>query len=214
MQLLGKRSLAWVLKWITTLVILFWAAILLWVLPLAVMNGFRSSHVVHDFPIAYHWTYPGPPTEIIQPISSDKEVIELEVRLAAITFRTLGSVQGTILALFGLILWIGLVIWILWILRKILVSLVAGQPLIEANARRFRGIGILIVCLAVQTSLFRTLGHFYLQSHFELPPSPGLMSLIQTTLPMGQLFLGLLILLMAEVMRIGAEHRLDSEAVV
>ncbi len=46
MQLLGKRSLAWVLKWITTVAIVFWAAILLWVLPVGVRESSRSSFVV------------------------------------------------------------------------------------------------------------------------------------------------------------------------
>ena len=216
MQLLGKRSLAWVLKWIVTAAMVFWAGILLWVLPVAVRNSFRPSYVVPDFPISYHWTYPGPPNEVVQPISSDKEVIELESRMAVVTFRTERDIPVMILSLSGLTAMIGLLIGILWLLRKILGSLVAGQPFTEVNARRFRSMGILIVLLWLSMTLIGIIGQVYLESRFHMPASPGpprLISLIMTT-PMSKLFLGLLIILMAEVMRIGAEHRVDSEAVV
>jgi hypothetical protein len=154
--------------------------------------------------------------DVIRPISSDKEVIELESRMAVLTFRTEGGTPVRILGLSGLTVMIGLLIGILWLLRKILGSLVAGQPLTEINARRFRSIGILIVGLWLSMALFEILGHLYLQSHFVLPPNPGPpgpISLIMT-LPTTKLFLGLLIILMAEIMRLGAEHRADSEAVV
>jgi hypothetical protein len=111
---------------------------------------------------------------------------------------------------------IGLLIGILWLLRKVLGSLVEGQPLTEVNARRFRWMGILIVGLWLSMALTGILANLYLQSHFDLPASPnpwGPISLIMT-LPTTKLFLGLLIILMAEIMRIGAEHREDSEAVI
>ena len=216
MKLTGKRSLAWVLKWITTLAMLFWAAILLWVLPVGVRESFRSSYMVPDFPISYHWSYPGPLNDVVQPISSDKEVLELESRMAVLTFRTERDTTVVILHLSRLIVWVGLLIGILWLLRKVLVSLVAGQPLNEHNARRFRWMGILVVFLSLSTGFYEILGDLYLQSHFDLPGSPGPpgpISLIMT-LPTSKLFLGLLIVLMAEVMRVGAEHRADSEAVI
>jgi hypothetical protein len=216
MKLTGKRSLAWVLKWLTTLAILFWAAILIWVWPVGVRESLRPSSVVPDFPISYHWTYPGPLDDVIRPITADKEVIELESHMATLTFRTEGGTPVRLLGLSGLTVMMGLLMGILWLLRKVLGSLVEGQPLTEVNARRFRWMGILIVGLWASMALFGILGHMYLQSNFDMPPNPGLsgpISLIMT-LPTTKLFLGLLIILMAEVMRLGAEHRADSEAVV
>lgn len=216
MRLLGKRSLAWVLKWLTTLAILFWAAILVWVWPVGVRESLRPSSVVPDFPISYHWTYPGPLDDVVRPISSEEEVIELESHMATLTFRTEGGTPVRILGLSGLTVMMGLMIGVLWLLRRVLGSLVEGQPLTEVNARRFRWMGILIVGLWASGALFGIFGNIYLQSHFDLPPNvgpPGPMSLIMT-LPTTKLFLGLLIILMAEVMRIGTEHRVDSEAVV
>ena len=216
MRLTGKRSLAWVLKWLTTLAILFWAVILLWILPVGVRESLRSSYVVPDFPISYHWSYPGPPNEVVRPISSDKEVLELVSRMAVVTFRTERDTTVMVLHLSRLIVWVGLLVGILWILLKILGSLVAGHPLTELNARRFRRMGILIVFWGLSTGLYEILGDLYLQSHFDLPGSPGPPGLISMiiTFPTSEVFLGLLIILMAEVMRIGTEHRVDSEAVV
>jgi hypothetical protein len=216
MRLLGKRSLAWVLKWLTTLAILFWAAILVVVWAWGLKHSFQSSYVFPDFPISYHWIFTGPLDDVIRPISADNEVIELESPMATLTFRTEGDTLLRILRLPGVTVMIGLLIGILWLLRKVLGSLVEGQPLIEVNALRFRWMGILILGLWLSMAFTGILGNLYLQSHFDLPGSPGPpgpISLIMT-LPTTKLFLGLLIILMAEVMRLGAEHRADSEAVV
>ena len=216
MRLLGKRSLAWVLKWLTTLALVVWAAMLLLVLPLGVRESFRASYITPDIPISYHWSYPGPLNDVIQPISSDHEVIELESRMAVLSFRTERGALVGIGVLSAWAVWAGLLIGILWLLRMVLGSLVEGKPLTEVNARRFRWMGILIVGLWLSMALTGILGNLYLQSHFDLPASPnpwGPISLIMT-LPTTKLFLGLLIILMAEIMRIGAEHREDSEAVI
>ena len=216
MRLLGKRSLAWVLKWLTTLAILFWAAILVVVWAWGLKHSFQSSYVVPDFPISYHWSYPGPLEEVVRPIRPGLEVIELESRMATLTFRTEGDTLLRILRLPGVTVMIGLLIGILWLLRKVLGSLVEGRPLTEVNARRFRWMGILVLGLWLSMALTGILANLYLQRHFDLPASPGPpgpISLIMT-LPTTKLFLGLLIILMAEIMRIGAKHREDSEAVI
>jgi len=210
MQLLGKRSLAWVLKWVNDAAILFFAVILLVTLPLAVSLAFRSSYVVPDFPLFS----PGLSIQGVEPTSADKEVIQVVAKEAGIAFRTQRDLPSIALSVSGLAVWFGAMIWILWLLRMVLVSLVAKQPLTAANARRFRSIGLLLVSLGVWTALWELLVTAYLRSHFELPPSPGYLALFFSHFPFSSLFTGLLILLMAEVMRIGAEHRLDSEAVI
>lgn len=210
MQILGNRFLAWVLKWITTAAIVFFAAILVWIVPIWVGQAFKPSYVVPDFPLySTGLSVPG-----IEPTTADKEVIRVAVRTAAVTFRTERDLPTLVLGISGLAVWFGVAVWVLWLLRKILASLVAKEPLTHLNARRFRTIGVLIVALALFTGVWRLSVYFYLNSHFVLPPSRGLVGLLMTHLPMSQIFLGLLILLMAEVMRIGAEHRLDSEAVI
>jgi hypothetical protein len=210
MQILGRRSLAWVLKWVNDAAILFFAVILLWTLPFSVSQAFRSSYVVPDLPLFT----PGLSAQGIEPITAEKEVVGVKVRAAAVTFRTERDLLTVVMGISGLAVWFGVAIWVLWLLRKILASLVAKEPLTHLNARRFRTIGVLIAALAAFTGLWRVSVYFYLQSHFVLPAFPGVIGLIMTHFPMSQFFLGLLILLMAEVMRLGAEHRVDSEAVI
>jgi len=114
----------------------------------------------------------------------------------------------------GMVVGFGLLIWVFWLLRKILVSLVANQPLTEANARHFRNIGLLLVVGVAFQGFWRIFAYFYMQQHFQLPPSPGFFRLLREHFEIMTIFYALLILLMAEVLRIGAEHRADSEAVI
>ena len=208
MQLLGKRSLAWGLKWINDAAILFFLVILVVVLVFMAVRSPQGGELPFslNFPL---------PNQIVLPASADIEVTGVTSRYTAIAFtKSERDWQGALLGFSGMVVGFGLIIWILWLLRKILVNLVAKQPLTEANARHFRRIGFLIVVSVVFDGFWRILVYFYLQQHFQLLPSAGYFRLLRAHFELGDIFQALLILLMAEVLRIGAEHRVDSEAVI
>ena len=207
MQLFGNRSLAWVLKWITDAAILFLLIILVWVLVYM-----RTSPPGGQLPFLLDLELPN---QIFEPTSAETEVTGLVSAYTQITFRMeSGSWQGTVLGVSGMVVGFGVLVWILWLLRMILSSLVARQPLTSVNGRRFRSIGLLLLFNWVFGGLWRISAYFYLQQHFQLPPFPGYFRLFREHFELTNLFLALLILLMAEILRLGAEYRTDSEKVI
>lgn len=208
MQLLGKRSLAWGLKWINDAAILSLSVILVGVLVLLAVRSPPGGEwpFMLDLPL---------PDQIVEPASAEIEVTRVVSPVTTIGFTTSeNDWQGGVLGFSGIVIGLGMIIWILWLLRKILVSLVANQPLTEANARHFRSIGLLMVLGVVLDSFWRISVYFYLQQHFQGLPSAGYFRLFRESLELNNLFQALLVLLMAEALRLGAEHRVDSEAVI
>lgn len=207
MQLLGKRSLAWALKWLNDAAILLFLVTLVSVLVFMAIRSPRGATLPFslDLPL---------PNQIVESTSAEKEVTEVVSRYTSIGFQTESDWQQEFLGFSGMLVGFGLIIWILWLLRKILVSLVAKQPLTEANARHFRSIGLLIAVSVVWEGFWRILVYFYLQQHFQLPPSPGLLRVLVEHFELTDLFEALLILLMAEVLRLGATYRADSETII
>ena len=70
------------------------------------------------------------------------------------------------------------------------------------------------VFVAVFSPLQGTLGYLHAQELFQLLPTQGYFRSYVAHFELTRLFQGLLMVLMAEVMRLGAEHRADSEAVI
>ena len=207
MQLLGKRSLAWALKWLNDAAIVLFLVTLVSVLVFMAIRSPRGGTLPFslDLPL---------PNQIVESTSAEKEVTEVVSRYTSIGFQTESDWQQEVLGFSGMVVGFGLIIWVLWLIRKILVSLVAKQPLTEANARHFRSIGLLIVVSVVWEGFWRILVYFYLQQHFQLPPSPGFLRVLVEHFELTDLFEALLILLMAEVLRLGATYRADSETVI
>ncbi len=212
MQLIGKRSLAWGLKWITDAAILGLFVLLLWVL--VIMAGQHAPQGSHGQQATIELDLKLP-TDLVEPVSTVIEVANFESTRSVIHFRTKDNDwYAAILRFSQAIVGFGVLLWILWLLRQILSSLVAGKPLTLANARRFKGIGFLIVFVAVFSPLQGTLGYLHAQELFQLLPPQGYFRSYVAHFELTRLFQGLLMVLMAEVMRLGAEHRADSEAVI
>ncbi len=146
------------------------------------------------------------PANLREPVSDDYG----GASLCRAEYRALDLVFALGMVVIG---W-GIFAFILWNLRQILASMVAKQPLTLANARRFRTISLLMVFQAAFSALSRSLEYLDLQPLFPLIPPRGFFGLYLEHFDKTDLFTALVILLMAEVLRLGAEHRVDSEAVI
>ncbi len=213
MQLLGNRSLAWALRLITEVTLIVWLLLLAFVLGVMVRQrtshgpGGRQGTVYVELKL---------PTEIVQPASPDITVYNFETNRSRIHYQTSerSDALDLVSALGMVVIGWGAFAFILWNLRQILASLVAKQPLTLANARRFRTISLLMVLHAAFSALSRSLEYMDLQPLFPLIPPRGFFGLYLQHFDKADLFTALVILLMAEVLRLGAEHRVDSEAVI
>ncbi len=213
MQLLGSRSLAWALRLITEVTLIVWLLLLAYVLVIMVRQrtseepGKRQGTIYLELEL---------PTEMVQPASPDITVYNFETNRSRIHYQT-NEKSGALDLVFALgmvVIGWGIFAFILWNLRQILASMVAKQPLTLANARRFRTISLLMVFQAAFSALSRSLEYLDLQPLFPLIPPRGFFGLYLEHFDKTDLFTALVILLMAEVLRLGAEHRVDSEAVI
>ncbi len=212
MQLLGKRSLAWALRLITDVTLILWLLLMAFVLVTMARQrtsegGGRQGTVCLELKL---------PTEIVQSTSPDITVFNFETARSRIHYRTEArdDALDLVSALGMVVIGWGAFAFILWNLRQILASLVAKQPLTLTNAGRFRNIGFLMLFGTAFRALAHSLEYLNLAPLFPLLPPRGFFGLYVDHFDKSDLFMALLILLMAEVLRLGYEHRVDSEAVI
>ena len=212
MQLLGNRSLALGLRWVTDAAIVGLVALLVWVL--VIMAGQSSPGGSHEQQATIYVDLELP-TELTEPASADVDPHNFESNRSQIHFRTERlDLRATVLRFLTAIVGFGVLIWILWHVRQVLASLVARKPLTLVNARRFRSVGLLILFVALLSPLERALGYIQAQQLFLLLPPRGFFAAYVDHIEVTRLFQGLFVILMAEVMRLGAEYRADSEEMI
>jgi hypothetical protein len=117
-----------------------------------------------------------------------------------------------LLAYFGLIvIWLGAALAIIYQLRQVFRTLVAGTPFVRANAVRIRFIGLVIVAMEV-ARFFILLGQsLFLKANFAFA------GLSLSTIPrpnLGAILIGIVVLVIAEVFRQGTELREEQELTV
>ncbi len=98
--------------------------------------------------------------------------------------------------------WIAAVLVILFQLRKIIRTLAAGDPFVRSNARRIQLIGLVVIGLEILKTLINLLFSLYLKGNFEIE-GLGLATSFRPGL--GVMFVGLLVVVLGEVFRLGAE---------
>jgi hypothetical protein len=205
--------LARALRLVTDVALVGWLLLMGWVLVILVQqrmpdgSGVRQANVHTELEL---------PVEAVGPAADGIEVFNFEAISARIHYRTtqasgFGSIARVVLAV--LVGW-GVVAGILWQVRQVLASFVRRQPLTLENARRFQIISMLMLLGVAFTAISRTIEYLRLEPLFPIVPQQGFFSLLLGHVEWTQLLTALLILLLAEALRLGAEHRMDSEAVV
>ena len=107
-----------------------------------------------------------------------------------------------------------LAVGVLWLIRRVAASIWRGNPFHQANVRRLRWIGILLV---IGYPLAVTMGGFFTNWFFSTEHSPVLPEGLVIGFPiisLGALLGGLCTLVLAEVFRYGLHLREDVEATV
>ncbi|KAA5546412.1 DUF2975 domain-containing protein [Adhaeribacter rhizoryzae] len=111
------------------------------------------------------------------------------------------------------VMWIGFAIslGITNLLRKIFDSLTDNNPFVVENAQRLRQIALLIILIAPITFMRDLFLNWYLRQNFVIDGSA-----IQThlTLDFKTIFIGLILLIIAEIFRIGTRLKEDQELTV
>ena len=101
------------------------------------------------------------------------------------------------------LLWLALAAAVVYYLRKIFQSVAAGSPFIQENVTSFRAVGIIVIAGSVLQSIAGALVGLVMMNNIIAPA--GVHIAARGTVNLGGLFLGLVILALAEVFRYGTE---------
>jgi len=212
MKWLGKKSVASVLKWINDFFLILFSLGYLGMIILFSIRFSNASYDMYDWPIELD---PKFSSHSVIPITSGKEVIEITSTQYQISFHTERDWVTIIYILIGGTLALAWMIRFLWLIRQILISMIRENPFSRANAIRFRHIGFLIMVLPVLMALRHLVTSLYIHAHFTVPgPAYSPVRTFFNHFDLGFIFLGLLILLLAEIFRLGTEYKEDSQSIV
>jgi hypothetical protein len=103
------------------------------------------------------------------------------------------------------------VVFVLLCLRRIFASLVEGYPFTLDNARRIRWIAVIVLCGEIVIKLVEFFTQRYIRSNFE---AEGLTLNADFALDLSTIFVGLVLLVLSELFRIGSELQREKELTV
>ncbi|MGB4213445.1 MAG: DUF2975 domain-containing protein [Dethiobacteria bacterium] len=141
----------------------------------------------------------------------------LQIETPGLTFRFTGVIQEPVLRtkfalqfiLIYLLLAVGLLV--LFQLRKIFANLAGRTPFTKENVRRIRIIGIAAIVYALLSPVVYCLMGLYLSNIIHLP---GVELIASFRLDLGGIFLGAVIIILAEVFNYGARLQEEQDLTV
>lgn len=221
MKVIGRRSVAPILKlmidsmWYVAIVAFGGALIFfMWAFFLS-----GPSYEIHGWPIDFD---PSVETSGIRPVGGNVEVLEIVIDKAEIGFRTSGDWRPKVIRLASLIVGGCLVLLILYNLRRLIASIVNGNPFVKENVARFRKVALLFIAITVFEVIRGTLIGAYLRSRFatgnlnnpftplELEAFGDFIGSFNWHL----IFIALTMLVLGEIFRLGLEYKEDSQSIV
>ena len=221
MRILGKRSVASFLKFLFDFVwyfaILIFSAVFVFFVYHFFIQG--PSYEVHGWPIHVE---PSVESFGIRPLDNSTDILEVRVDGAEIGFRTEGDWQPKALRMINLLVGAWLVLLIIYHLRRLMASVAKGTPFIRENVSRFRKAAILLLAIALFDAVRGIFIARYIRSRFSIdnPANPlhplelrALGDFLQN-LDGGLILLGLILLVLGEIFRIGLDYKEDSHSIV
>ncbi len=168
----------------------------------------------------------GDPTEtrldLLVPVALDQESYRVTSTRFAVEVAHFKDVVG-ILVLSGasrllvfvwfavVLLWVGAVLAVIHQLRKIFATLAGGEPFVRATGARIRFIGLVVIVMELGKSALVLGQSFYLKANLS---ASGLSFRSVPQIDLAVIFLGLVLLVIAEVFRQGAKMREEQRLTV
>lgn len=194
MRYLGKKSVAATLH--TVLNVLWY---LFWVIGLSLVGwqlfaGFFAGSVLPDLP----------------PASLHIETPGLDIDFGAVTTAAI-SRDLNLFTLFSIIPLFAVYVYVLYNLRRIFATLVAENPFDRENVVRIRRIGGAVITGAVLKSLVQTAFGFFFMRYVSVT---GVDFNAKLSLDFATVFLGLVILVLAEIFHLGSGMQEEQDLTV
>lgn len=215
MKAMGKGSIA---SFVTFLLNVAWGIVALG-LALAVLLLVLSSFVASPMEVDASWLVVGSNSRMRIPVSFtvDPQTHHVKAQSLGIEDAQVQDVRGSLrfpvrrgAFVIGnaiiLVFLFALTLWVLGQLRAVFRTLREGQPFVPANATRLRRVAYGVILGEIARSAIVFFENYYAMTHFT---AEGLRFDARPDLNVSAIFLGLIILVIAEVFRAGT--RLDEE---
>ena len=209
MKAMGKRSLSSLLGvWLTVLWWLVWVAMAGVVLTTGyVLISGNAVDELMDVPVVF-----GLDPESYEITSEHLDVAGARITDAQGTLRFTSANTLATLSYLGIALaYFTVLVVVLYQLRKIFRSLSEGKPFSVENASRIRLIGLFVIFGELAHSVIVFLSQLYVESVFN---TTGLKIDAEMNLEFSPIFGGLVLLVIAEVFRLGAQLQEDRDLTV
>jgi hypothetical protein len=227
MQAIGTKSVASFLTWIITAALFLSAVsggiVILMVIVLMITSSESQDFLVSAWPV---WV-----DRVQAPfalVAAHRNVSELALNVNQGTLHFASTGLGYyLLKLLDAVFNIGVVVVILALLRQIFATLAQNHPFTPENARKLRTIAILILLIAPYNLLKSLVYYLYITRHVSVSGGDFLYwsewfrsasmegkILIVPEVGIQPLLIGLVLLVIAELFRIGAELQTDKESII
>ena len=217
MKMLGKRSVSSVLK--VTLDVLIFITIVLGALSifLLLMAALSGNTAPHDefvnLEIPYKLDKTGRQPEI-QPLEATLGGMALGMEVSRELTVNLTKWWFLLLIVIFTSVLVGVFLFILFQLRHLLASLTEGNPFIIKNAKRLRIIGLVIIIGELFFNLTRICTAVIIDASARIEGAKLVWSELISGFSLPTLFLGIVILIIAEIFRLGVYMREEQELTI
>ncbi len=217
MKMLGKSSVSSVLRSVLSIIWLLFIGLGLLLFAATMATLVKPTAIDFDSYKNFSFLY-SVPTKIeakaVQIESSDPDIVEAEiVPLGNLKFRTSSRLY---MVVFWVMIYItyALILYSLYQLIKFFDSLGTGHPFVKENARRIKRIGLAILGMEA-LRIVGTLGLlFYFNSIFSTANTSVYLTSLKEAFQLGNIFLGIVILIIAEIFRLGTKMKEEQELTV
>jgi hypothetical protein len=209
MKIIGKRSVSALLK--------LWLDILYYIVVVAavVFAGLAAYYLVAPNPAGVDLDVPiqfAPDTTAVNVTSTRLGVEKSRIKDATGMLEIKTQVRPLVLLYFGLgAVMAAVVLFVLWHLRRIFRSLVDGSPFTLDNARRIRWIAWIVIGGELLGPLVEYGAQLYVMANFEVQ---GMTLNADIGLDFSTVFAGFVLLVIAELFRVGAGLQKDRDLTV
>jgi len=206
MRILGRRSLAATLKFLVDLS--YYLTLLLGVLLIVLLVAvpvLTKAKLTTEIPVRFELDREAYSITSADLRPEEAEIIEARGELKVPGGRFGTAIEQALLIVIGL----GITLMIFKRLRGILATLKQGTPFVHLNVARIRSIGLLIIALEILIAATTAWWAFQVTRQLHVT---GLRFHTGFDLSSRTIFTGLILIVLAEVFRIGAEMKGDLEA--
>lgn len=209
MKALQMKSMAYILRVLFKIVwvvqIVFYSVVFFGMIA---KFSFSNEFTIDGWPV----TLPaGSYTTQVSPTSPKLSDVKVQVEKASLSFRTQRDWRIIAIAITGVCFGFGIALAITYQLRKIFATLTQANPFVASNAGRIRIIAFILISFPLVSTLLGTITNQYVKTHFA---AGGNAFSFYYNLDFSAVLTGLVVLVIAEVFRLGTQLKEEQDLTI